>query len=46
MMALAVRKRPRERGRLVRVEGARPNAMIGVSADPALFERLFQGMLP
>lgn len=46
MMALAVRKRPRERGRLVRVEGARPNAMIGVSADPALFERLFKGMLP
>lgn len=46
MMALAVRKRPRERGRLVRVEGARPNAMIAVSADAALFERLFRGLAP
>ena len=46
MAALAVRKRPRERGRLVRVEGARPNAMIAVSADAAAFLRHFQTLLP
>ena len=46
MMALAVRKRPRERGRLVRVEGARPNAMIAVSADAVQFQRLFKELTP
>jgi inosine-uridine nucleoside N-ribohydrolase len=46
MAALAVRRRPRERGRLVRVEGARPNAMIAMSADPALFHRMFRTLLP
>ncbi|MBI2685222.1 MAG: nucleoside hydrolase [Acidobacteria bacterium] len=46
MAALAVRKRPRERGRLVRVEGARPNAMIATSADAQLFARMFRTMLP
>jgi len=44
--AVAVRKRPRQRGRLVRVEGQRPNAMVGVSADPELFLQLFRGLLP
>ena len=46
MAALAVRKRPRQRGRLVQVEGARPNATIAVSADPELFLRMFRTMLP
>jgi purine nucleosidase len=46
MAAIAVRKRPRERGRLVPVEGARPNATIAHSADPALFLRLFRTLLP
>lgn len=46
MAALAVRKRPRERGRLVRVEGARPNAMIAVNADADAFLRLFKTLLP
>ena len=46
MAALAVRKRPRERGRLVQVEGERPNARIAVSADAKLFMRMFRGLLP
>jgi inosine-uridine nucleoside N-ribohydrolase len=46
MAALAVRKRPRQRGRLVPVEGARPNAMVAVSADPELFLRMFRTLLP
>ena len=46
MAALAVRKRTRQRGRLVRVEGARPNAAIAVSADPELFLRMFRTLLP
>lgn len=46
MAALAVRKRPRQQGRLVRVDGARPNAFVAVSADPALFLRLFRTLLP
>lgn len=46
MTAVAVRKRTRERGRLVRVEGARPNAMVAVSADAKLFHRRFRGLLP
>jgi inosine-uridine nucleoside N-ribohydrolase len=46
MAALAVRKRPRERGRLVPVDGARPNATIAYTADAALFLRLFRTLLP
>jgi len=46
MAALAVRKRPRQRGRLVQVHGARPNATIAVSADPQLFLRKFRTLLP
>jgi len=46
MAALAVRKRPRQRGRLVQVAGAPPNATIAVSADPDLFLRMFGGLLP
>ncbi len=46
MAAVAVRKRPRERGRLMRVAGARPNAMIAVSADAKLFQRHFRTLLP
>lgn len=46
MMALAVRKRSRERGRLVRVEGARPNARIAVNADPKQFLSMFRTLLP
>jgi pyrimidine-specific ribonucleoside hydrolase len=46
MAALAVRKRPPERGRLVRVDGARPNATLATAADPALFLRLFRTLLP
>lgn len=46
MMALTVRKRPRQRGRLVAVEAARPNAMVGVSADATLFERMFRTFVP
>jgi inosine-uridine nucleoside N-ribohydrolase len=46
MAALAVRKRPRQRGRLVRVEGARPNATIALTADPELFLQKFRTLLP
>lgn len=46
MAALAVRKRPGERGRLVRVEGARPNAFVGVGADTAMFRRELQKLVP
>lgn len=46
MVALAVRKRPKQRGRLVRVDGARPNALAATSADPALFAELFRTLLP
>jgi inosine-uridine nucleoside N-ribohydrolase len=46
MTALAVRKRAKERGRLVRVEGERPNSMVAVAADAKLFHRRFRGMLP
>jgi len=46
MMAIAVRKRPNERGRLVHVEGARPNALIALSADPGRFHRMFRTLLP
>ena len=46
MAALAVRKRPREQGRLVQVEGERPNARIAVSADAKLFSRMFRELLP
>jgi len=46
MAAVAVRKRPSQRGRLVRVEGTRPNATIAVAADPALFLRKFRTLLP
>lgn len=45
-VALAVRKRPNQRGRLVRVEGAKPNALAAVAADPSLFARLFRALLP
>jgi inosine-uridine nucleoside N-ribohydrolase len=46
MVAVAVRKRPRERGRLVRVEGARPNAWVAVTADPGRFLQHFRTILP
>lgn len=46
MAALTVRKRPRERGRLVRVDGARPNALVAVTADAPAFLRRFQTLLP
>ncbi len=46
MAALAVRKRPGERGRLVRVEGARPNAFAGVGADTAMFLRELRKLVP
>lgn len=46
MAAIAVRKRPHQRGRLVRVDGAPPNALVAVSADPALFQQMFLTLLP
>ena len=46
MTAVAVRKRMPERGRLVRVDGARPNAMVAITAHPAAFLQLFRTLLP
>ncbi|MBM3786998.1 MAG: nucleoside hydrolase [Acidobacteria bacterium] len=45
-MAVTVRKRPSERGRLVRVEGARPNAAIATKVDLSRFATRLQELLP
>jgi inosine-uridine nucleoside N-ribohydrolase len=45
-VALTVRKRDSESGRLVLVNGARPNAHIAYKADAALFRRRFYELLP
>jgi inosine-uridine nucleoside N-ribohydrolase len=46
MVAVAVRKRPRQRGRLVPVSGARPNALVAMSAEPEMFHKMIQTLLP
>lgn len=43
---IAVRKRPGERGRLVRVENQPPNTAIATGVAAAEVRKLFEGMLP